>query len=154
MSLQSRVVEEWKSALKNKDPKKDPLSMIVTELKNRAIKDNVASDEGRVVSDEVALEVLQRMAKQRREAIDAYVSAKREDLADKERAELSVVESYLPEPLSDDELRAIIREVMEKINAKSAKDFGKVMGASIKRVDGRADGKRIQKVVQSLLHKE
>ena len=81
MLLQVRLVEDWKQALKNKDPKKDTLSLIITELKNRAIKDNIVGPEGRMVSDVVGLEVLQKMAKQRREAIESYEGAKRPDLA-------------------------------------------------------------------------
>lgn len=151
MSLQTKVVEDWKQALKNKDIKKDALSMIITELKNRAIKDNVVGGEGRVVSDDVAREVLQKMAKQRKEAIDAYRAANRSDLAEKEEKELSVVESYLPKPLNDDELRNIITKVIAETNAGSMKDMGKVMGPSIKLAEGRADGKRIQTMIQSIL---
>src|SRR5688572_10024724 len=112
MSLQLKVVEDWKQALKSKDKKKDALSMIITELKNRAIKDNMAVGEARVVSDEIATEVLQKMAKQRREAIDAYQAANRADLAEKEQFELSVISSYLPEPLNDDQLRTVVTRIV------------------------------------------
>lgn len=151
MSLQSKVVDDWKNALKNKDIKKDALSMIITELKNRAIRDNVVGDAGRVVSDDVAFEVLQKMAKQRREAIEAYQAANRADLAEKEHKELMVVESYLPQALSDDELKAIVLGVIKEAGATTIKSMGAVMGESIKKAQGRADGKRIQAVVQSLL---
>jgi uncharacterized protein YqeY len=150
MSLQTKIVEEWKNALKTKDQKKDALSMIITELKNRAIKDNVKG-EARVVSDDVAIEVLQKMAKQRKEAIEAYQMALRQDLVAKEQLELSVVESYLPKPLSDDELQSIIAKAINEVGASSLKDMGPVMSASIKAVGGRADGKRIQSIVQTLL---
>lgn len=151
MSLQTKVVEDWKNALKNKDPKKDALSMIITELKNRAIKDNVMGGEGRVVSDDIAMEVLQKMAKQRKEAIEAYQAANRSDLVEKEQKELSVIETYLPKPLNDDELRSIVQRVVREAGATSMKDMGAVMGQTIKAVQGRADGKRIQSVVQAVL---
>jgi uncharacterized protein len=151
MSLQAKVVEDWKLALKNKDPKKDALSMIITELKNRAIKDNLGQGEARVVADDAAREVLQKMAKQRKEAIEAYQGAKRPDLAAKEESELSVIEGYLPKPLNDDELKNIVAKTIKDLGATSPKDMGKVMGAVIKTVEGRADGKRIQSLVQSLL---
>lgn len=151
MSLQTQVVTDWKNALKNKDPKKDALSMIITELKNRAIKDNLPGGEGRVVEDAVAFEVLQKMAKQRKEAIEAYRAAKRNDLADKETKELEVVESYLPRPLNDDELRQIVKIAIEQTNATSIKNLGQVMGATLKQVQGRADGKRVQAMVQAML---
>src|SRR5918912_1308845 len=108
MSFQAKVVEDWKTALKNKDPRKDALSMIITELKNRAIKENVSGGDGRVVSDATAMEVLQKMAKQRKESIEAYLAANRPELADKEKIELSVIESYLPKALTDEELSRII----------------------------------------------
>lgn len=152
MSLQAKVVEEWKAALKNKDKRKDALSMIITELKNRAIKDNIGQGDARVVGDDVAMEVLQKMAKLRRESIDAYRDAKREDLVEKESLELSVIESYLPRPLNDDELRSVVRKVIEDLGEGSPKNIGAIMGAAIKAVQGRADGKRIQAAVQSILN--
>lgn len=151
MSLQLKIVEDWKLALKNKDPKKDALSMIITELKNRAIKENVMGEQGRTVSDALAMEVLQKMAKQRKEAIEAYQAAARADLAEKEQRELVVVESYLPQALSDDELTILVKKIITDTKASSSKDMGMVMGASIKAAQGRADGKRIQAIVQQLL---
>lgn len=153
MSFQAKVVEDWKAALKNKDARKDALSMIITELKNRAIKENVSGGDGRVVSDAVAMEVLQKMAKQRKESIEAYIAASRPELADKEKLELSVVESYLPKALSDDDLREIVKKVIAEEGILSIKDMGKAMKGVIKASEGRADGKRIQAMVEALLGK-
>lgn len=150
-SLQVRVVDDWKNALKNKDPKKDALSMIITELKNRAIKDNAGGEAGRVVPDNIALEVLQKMAKQRKEAMEAYQAAKREDLAQKEERELRVIEGYLPQALSDDELRILVTRVINEVGATSVKEMGKIMGPSIAAAAGRADGKRVQAMIQKIL---
>ena len=149
--MQSKLVEDWKSALKARDEKKNVLSMIITELKNRAIKENISGADQRVVSDDVAMEVLQKMAKQRKEAIESYQNAQRPDLAERESMELAVIESYLPKALSDDELNEIIEKIVKDLGASSMADIGKVMGAAIKETAGRADGKRIQKVVQSML---
>jgi uncharacterized protein YqeY len=151
--LQVRVVNDWKQALKNRDPKKDALSLIITEFKNRAIKDGISGPDGRTVSDDVGLEVLQKMAKQRREAIDSYEQAKRSDLADKERAELEIISAYLPAALSDADLESLVAEVITQVGAKSMADMGKIMGPSIEKAQGRADGKRILAVVQKLLAK-
>jgi uncharacterized protein len=151
MPLQTKIVEDWKLALKNKDPKKDVLSMIINELKNRAIKEGVLGEKGRVVSNDVAIEVLRKMAKQRKEAIQAYQAANRSDLVEKEGRELSVVESYLPKPLDDEELKAIVTKVIHDLNATSMKDLGSVMSASMKLAQGKADGKQIQAMVLSLL---
>lgn len=149
--LQLRIIDDWKSALKNKDAKKDALSMIITELKNRAIKDNVSIEEGRVCSDLAAQEVLQKMAKQRKEAIEAYNLAHRPELALKEQKELTVIESYLPAPLSDEELRAMLEQVIASVSATSLKEIGKVMGPAVKMAEGRADGKRIQAMIKEIL---
>lgn len=153
MSLQAKVVEDWKAALKNRDVKKDALSMIITELKNRAIRDNVQGGDGRTVADDIAIEVLQKMAKSRRESVDAYRAANRADLVEKEQAELTVVESYLPAALNDDELRALVETAISNVNATSMKNMGAVMSESVKLAAGRADGKRIQVIVQALLGK-
>lgn len=152
-SLQVRVVDDWKLALKNKDPNKDALSMIITELKNRAIKDNIGTGTARVVSDEIALEVLQKMAKQRKEAIEAYEAAKRADLAEKEERELRVIEGYLPRPLNDDELRSLVTRVIDEVGASSIKEMGKIMGPSLTAAAGRADGKRVQAMIQQIFAK-
>lgn len=151
MVLQLKVVDDWKQALKNKDAKKDALSMIITELKNRAIKENLSGEQGRCVSDALAMEVLQKMAKQRKEAMEAYEAAGRADLVAKEQLELSVIESYLPKALSDEELDALVASIIREMKASSAKEMGAVMGASIKAAQGRADGKRIQAIVQKKL---
>jgi uncharacterized protein YqeY len=151
MSLQSQIIEDWKLALKGKDPRKEALSMIITELKNKAIRENLMGDQGRTVSDELAIDVLQKMAKQRKEAITAYQDANRADLAQKEQQELLVIQNYLPKPITDDELVDIIKQVIIEVQASSKKDMGKVMAAVIKVVQGRADGKRIQTMVQEFL---
>jgi uncharacterized protein YqeY len=151
--LQTKVVDDWKIALKNRDPKKDPLSMIITELKNRAIADNLKGDAGRVISDELAISVLQKMAKQRQESIETYRLAKREELAKKEEFELSVINSYLPKAMTDDELRALVSRIIEENGASSMKDLGKIIPKALLEAAGRADGKRIQNIAQSMLTK-
>ena len=127
------------------------LIRINTELKNRAIKDNLTTEQGRFVSNEVAQQVLQKMAKQRRESVEAYKLANRLELVEKECLDLEVIESYLPKALSDSELEELIKLVIQEKNAKSKSDIGKVMGDCIKKASGRADGKRIQKIASLLL---
>jgi uncharacterized protein YqeY len=151
--LQTRVIEDWKQALKKRDLKKDTLSLIITEFKNRAIKDGISGPDGRTVSDAAALEVLQKMAKQRREAMESYEAAKRPDLVAKENAELDVIASYLPQPLNDDELFILVNTVINDVGAVAMADIGKVMGKALAKADGRADGKRIQAVAQKILSK-
>lgn len=103
------------------------------------------------VSEEDALSVLQKQAKQRRDSIEQFEAAGREDLAAREREELAVIDEYLPKQMSDDELRAILHEVITATGAASPRDIGKVMGAAIERTRGLADGKRVNELARELL---
>lgn len=151
MAIQEQVETGWKEAVKARDPKKDVLSLIRTELKNRAINTRTAGDTTTVVNDEVALDVLTKMAKQRRESIAEYEKGGRQDLVDKEGFELSVIEGFLPKGLTDDEVRAIVTEAIAQTGATSAKEMGKVMSAIMPKTKGRADGKRVQELVKEAL---
>jgi uncharacterized protein len=116
------------------------LRLIVSELQ-KAAKDGGA--------DEV--EVLQRERKRRLEAAEAYRDAERADLAESEEREAAIIEGYMPEQLSDDELRAVVGDVVAESGASSPKDMGRVMSAVMPQVKGRADGKRVSNMVQELL---
>lgn len=100
-------------------------------------------------TDEVA--VLQRERKRRLESAEAYREAGRDDLADAEEREAALIDHYLPEQLSDDELRAIVGDVVAETGASSPKEMGKVMSAAMPKVKGRADGKRVSAIVKELL---
>jgi uncharacterized protein YqeY len=100
-------------------------------------------------ADEVA--VLQRERKRRLEAAEAYRQAAREDLAGAEESEAAIIEAYLPAQIPDDELRAIIGDVVAETGASSPQEMGKVMSAVMPKVKGRADGKRVSAVVQEML---
>ena len=106
---------------------------------------------GTDLDDDAALKVLSRMAKQRRESISEYEKAAREDLAAKERAELAVVEEFLPAALGEDELAVLVDEVIAQVGAAGPQDMGKVMGPLMKKVAGRADGNAVRSVVQGRL---
>ncbi|NND70037.1 MAG: GatB/YqeY domain-containing protein [Rhodothermales bacterium] len=105
-------------------------------------------------SDTLVEEVLQKQAKMRREALDQYNSAGREDLASIEAAELKVIEGYLPEQLDDEAIREQVQAIISQTGASSAADFGKVMGPAMGALKGRADGKRVQVIVRDLLTAE
>jgi len=92
-----------------------------------------------------------KYAKQREDAKTQFADAGRDDLVTKEEAELAIVKSYLPEPLSDEELEDILKEIIADTGAQSMKDMGKVMGAAKAKVGSRADGGRINKIVKNLL---
>jgi len=116
------------------------LRLIASELQKAAKEGN---------TDEVA--VLQRERKRRLEAAEAYREAAREDLAEGEEREALIIEAYLPAQLSDEELRAIVGDVVAESGASSPKEMGKVMSAVMPQVKGRADGKRVSAMVQELL---
>ena len=116
------------------------LRLIANELQKAAKEGN---------ADEV--EVLQRERKRRLEAAEAYRDAEREDLADAEEREATIIEAYMPEQLPDEELRAIVGDVVAQTGASSPKEMGKVMSAVMPKVKGRADGKRVSAMVQEIL---
>ena len=151
MGLQEEITEAWKTAMKARDPRKDALSLMRSEIKKEAINSRGGGESGTDLDDDAALKVLSRMAKQRRESISEYEKAAREDLAAKERAELAVVEEFLPAALGEDELAVLVDEVIAQVGAAGPQDMGKVMGPLMKKVAGRADGNAVRSVVQGRL---
>lgn len=137
--------------MKARDPKKDALASIRTEVKNKVINSRTEGGGEIAASDELVLEVLAKMAKQRKESIDEYTKADRQDLADKEIFELAVIESYLPQKISLEEVTALVKEAIAEVGATSAKDMGKAMKAAMAKVSGRADGKDVQNLVKAAL---
>jgi hypothetical protein len=102
-------------------------------------------------TDAEVVEALSSYAKQRKDSIEAFRSAGREDLASREESELSIVREYLPRPLGDEEVRAIVAEAIAEAGATSAKDMGAVMKLVMPRVKGSADGKKVHEIVRALL---
>ncbi len=146
MSLKEQIKNDIKEAMRAKDTaKRDTLRNI-----NAAIK-QIEVDERRELSDADVEAVLMKYAKQREDAKAQFADAGRDDLVVKEEAELAIVKSYLPEPLSDEELETIIKEIITETGAESMKDMGKVMGAAKAKVGSRADGGTISQVTRRLL---
>jgi uncharacterized protein YqeY len=125
---------------KNKD-RTQLLGTVLAALKNRELEQN------RAPTDEDVLEVLQKGVKTRRESVEQYVKGGREDLADQERAEIKIIEEYLPPAADPEEIRAAVRAAI----AGGATDIGKVMGRVVPQFKGRADGKVIQQIVRTEL---
>lgn len=151
MSLQDQINDDWKSAMKARDPSKDALGLIRTEFKNFAIQTREAGAQGTTLEDEKALEVLTKMAKQRRDSIAEYEKGGRDDLVQKETLELRVIENYLPQQLSAEELAALVDEAIAATGASSMKDMGKLMGVLMPKTKGRAEGREIQAMVKAKL---
>ena len=150
MSLKERIGEDIKSAMKAKD--KIRLET-VRGIKKAILEKEVAlRPKGQdSLTEEHEIELLAQLAKQRRDSIEQYSNAGRDDLADKERQELAILETYLPEQINDSELESIVDEIIASVGATSPKDLGKVMGVAMKQLKGKADGKKIQALVKSKL---
>jgi len=134
MSLKGRIQDDIKTAMKAGD--KDRLKVL--RLVSAAIK-QVEVDERKELDDVTVLSILNKMVKQRRDSITQYTNGNRQDLADIEAAEISVIESYLPTRLTDDELEEMIDEAIAQSGAENIRDMGKVMGLIKTRAAGRAD---------------
>jgi uncharacterized protein len=144
VSLLDQVKADVTTALKAGDRERAGALRLITNELQKAQKDAGGND-----VDEVA--VLQRERKRRVEAADAYRDAGREDLAASEQREAELIEGYMPAQLSDDELHAIVGDVVAETGAASPKEMGKVMSMVMPRVQGRADGKRVSAVVKEKL---
>ncbi|WP_029420810.1 GatB/YqeY domain-containing protein [Alicyclobacillus macrosporangiidus] len=146
MSLSERLSEDMKQAMKAKDKVRlSVIRMVRSAMKNREI------ETGAPLDDAGILAVIQKELKQRRDSLQAFESAGRTDLAEEARQEIEILTSYLPEPLTEEDLRRLAAEVIAEVGAKGKSDMGKVMSALMPKVRGRADGRQVQQVVQSLL---
>ncbi len=150
MSLKERIGEEIKSAMKAKDKVR---LETVRGIKKAILEKEVAlRPKGQdSLTEEQEIELLVQQAKQRRDSIEQYKNAGRDDLVEKESQELAIIETYLPKQLDDNELESILEEIIASVGATSPKDLGKVMGAAMKQLKGKADGKKIQTIVKSKL---
>jgi uncharacterized protein YqeY len=145
-SLKHRLAAEMRAAMKERDAVRlGALRLLTAAVKNREV------ELRHPLSDEEFMQVATREVKRRREAIEAYEKAGREDRASTEHAEQQVLESYLPEPLSEEELSALIEEAFRATGATSAGDLGKVMGYVMGKAKGRVDGKACQARVRERL---
>ena len=150
MSLKDRIGEDIKTAMKAKD--KIRLETVRSIKKAIIEKESEIRPTGREsLSETEEIELLARLAKQRRDSIEQFQNAQRQDLADKEAAELAILETYLPKQVSDEELEGIIDNLIQSLGASTPKDLGKVMGAAMKQLKGKADGKKIQALVKTKL---
>jgi len=146
MSLKSRILEDVKSAMRAHEREQlATLRMVTAAIKQKEV------DERIDLNDEQVLAVLDKMAKQRRESIEQFEKAEREDLAAKERFELGLIKAYLPEPLGEQELANLIQSTISEVGASSPRDMGAVMNALRGQVQGRADMKAVSQAVKAQL---
>ncbi len=146
MTMKSRLDDDLKQAMRARDAlRRDVIRYVRAELRNQEIRVQGELDDAGV------LQVLTRQAQQRRDSIEAFAEANREDLAERERAELAIIMEYLPQQLGDDEIAELAREVIAEVGATSPRDMGKVMQTIMPRVRGRAEGRAVNAAVMSAL---
>ena len=134
MSLKARITDDMKDAMRAKDAARlSAIRMLLAAIKQREVDERTTLDDAQVIA------VIEKMVKQRRESVAQFEQGGRADLAEKEEREIAVLQGYLPEPLSETELDAIIREAIAQSGASSMKDMGKVMAAVKAQAAGRAD---------------
>ena len=145
-ALKDRLSEDMKAAMRAKDSARlGAIRFLLAAIKQREVDERISAD------DAVVLAVIEKMAKQRRDSIAQFEQAGRHDLADKEKAELALLQTYLPQPLSEDELLAAIRAAIAEAGGSGPQAMGKVMGLLKPRIAGRADPARASAMVRQLL---
>jgi len=147
MTIEKQINEDIKSAMKARDSKK--LAAL------RAIKAAMLLEKTKgadmEIPDEVELSIIQKLVKQRKEAAELYTNQNRPDLAEEEAYQAGIIEAYLPEQMSEEDIRARVKEIIAQTGAEGMKDMGKVMGLAAKAMQGLADNKVISGIVRSEL---
>lgn len=147
MSLLETLNQDMKQAMRNKEKQKlSTIRMVKASLQNEAIKLGNES-----LSEEAELTVLARELKQRKDSLREFKEAGRDDLVESLDSEIEFLQEYMPEQLSDEELEAIVVETIKQVQATSKQEMGKVMGALMPKVKGKADGTQVNKLVQKHL---
>ena len=148
MDLFEQVSNDIKEAMKARDKVR---LMTLRNIKKVFLEAKTAPGANDTLDNAIALKILQKLAKQGNDSAALYKSQNRADLAEAELAQVAVIESYLPKPLSLEEIETAVKDIISQTGATSIKDIGKVMGASNKQLAGRADGKTISDIVKKLL---
>lgn len=146
MSLKTRISEDMRAAMRAGDARKrDAIRLLLAAIKQREV------DERMELTDADVFSVIEKMLKQRRESIVQFEAAKRQDLADGEKFEVSILQDYMPQPLSEAEVQSAVAEALEATGAAGVKDTGKVMAVLKPRLAGRADMGKVSALVKSRL---
>ncbi len=148
MNLKDKIQEDLSGAIKAHD---ETRVSVLRMLKAAVMKFEVSGKQKKDASDEEVLQIIGKEAKQRKESIEAFRKGGREDLVSKEETELKILQNYLPQQLTEEELKKIVREVIAQTGAHGKGDFGKVMSAVMGRVKGRAEGTMVSKVTGAML---
>ena len=146
--LFEQISSDIVAAIKAKDKVR---LLALRNVKKYFIEAKTAPGSNDELTDEAAMKVLAKLAKQGRDTAQIYLSQNRADLAEEEMKQVRVIEEYLPKQMEDDELRAALSEIIAEVGATTARDMGKVMGVATKRLAGKAEGRAISEMVKSLL---
>lgn len=150
MTFQEQIRSDLKDAMRAGDTvKRDVLRMLESAAKNVAIDKKLDRE---VVDDAVVLEAVRRAVKQRKDSIEQFEQGGRADLATDEKAELAILEAYLPASLSEEAIRETVRKVISEFGEYSSSDFGKIMGKAMQAINGQAEGDAVKKIVQEVLN--
>ena len=146
MSLSEDIKKDMLTALKSgKKEKSQTLKMVVATIKNAQIESD------KELTDKEVEKILRKESKKIEDSIDQYQKMGRDDLVKKEKEDLEIIQEYLPDLMSDEEIKKVVEKKIEDMGAKDMRDMGKVMGAVMKELDGKADGNTVKNIVQSLL---
>lgn len=151
MTLQQKLTDEMKAGMRAGDTDRvSVIRLLRASIKNKEIE----KGKGQTLSDEEILQVIASAVKQRKESIEQFAKGGREDLVEKEKRELAILQSFLPQPISDEELRLKIREAITEAGATDIKEMGKVMKILMPRLVGKAEGNAVSQMVRTMLEKK
>lgn len=147
MSLKEKLMQDLKSAMKNKDKKrKDTITLVRASIKQKEVDERVE------LEDEDILEIISKQVKERRASIEEFKKAGRDDLVAETEEEINILLDYLPEQLSEEELEEMVREIISENNITEKKQIGLIMKEIMPKIKGRADGKMVNKIVARILN--
>lgn len=146
MTLKDKLMEDLKASMKNKDSvRKNTITMIRAAIKQLEL------DQRKELEDDEVLEIISKQLKEKRNALEDFKKAERQDLIDLTEEEINILLEYLPKQLSDEELRQIVIKTLDELGAKDLKDMGKIMKSIMPKIKGKADGGRVNKIVREIL---
>ena len=146
MSLLKNITDEMYLSMKSGDKEKvNTLRTLISKLKDQQIK--LRKD----ISDEEALKIIKTLVKQRKESAEIYSKAGREELAEKENFEISILDNYLPKSMSEEDILSLVKKIVDETNAKDLSDIGMVMPLVMQRGEGKVDGKIANRILRSIL---
>ena len=148
MEIRQKLSEDMKNAMRSKDS----VRLETIRFVNAAIKNKEIEMRPNPIAEKDVLDVIKKLVKQRKESIEQFQAASRQDLADKETAELKILEDYLPAQMSREKVEAIVAETIKEVGASSVKDMGTVMKAVVAKTAGSADNKMISEIIKSKLN--